>query len=344
MELIDRYVYAVVSRLPEKQRGDIEREIRTLIEDVMAKYSPDEPEQIRIEKAIMEIGDPAILAENYLERKRYLIGPQNFDKYSLVLKVVLGAILIGVSVAAALGGLFSVEQSLINAVAVEESLAKAIIEYLTSLTAALMQGFVWVTLIFAIAESKGVKLGENRDRKKGWDLADLPVIPSEKARISRVETIIGMFFTTLFVLTVCFLPHLIASYIKQPNGQVAVIPVFNLEVVGNYRGLFLTVFILTMTKEVLKLAYGRWSSKLSVGYSILSAASLILLVIIFKNTNLWNCNYGIEVSRYMNAQLNFDLGWKQLANGVLIGLVAVYSLDIGVALYKGFTSKPRLRV
>lgn len=35
MELIDRYIYAVTKKLPQKQREDIEKELRTLIDDML---------------------------------------------------------------------------------------------------------------------------------------------------------------------------------------------------------------------------------------------------------------------------------------------------------------------
>jgi hypothetical protein len=35
MEMIDRYVYAVTKRLPEKQREDVSDELRGLIEDML---------------------------------------------------------------------------------------------------------------------------------------------------------------------------------------------------------------------------------------------------------------------------------------------------------------------
>lgn len=40
MELIDRYVYAVVQKLPEQQRNDIRKELYGLIEDMLEERSP----------------------------------------------------------------------------------------------------------------------------------------------------------------------------------------------------------------------------------------------------------------------------------------------------------------
>lgn len=97
MELIDRYVYAVTRNLPQKQRADVERELRTLIKNKMNEHADTESDEKSAEKVLLELGDPIILAEKYSNNKKFIIGPQNYHNYLLVLKIVLGSLLLAVS-------------------------------------------------------------------------------------------------------------------------------------------------------------------------------------------------------------------------------------------------------
>lgn len=79
MEMVDRYIYAVIQRLPQPQREDIAEELRSLIEDMLEERvhgrgitNKDE------EEVLMELGNPKHLAQKYRGGKRYLISPEYF--------------------------------------------------------------------------------------------------------------------------------------------------------------------------------------------------------------------------------------------------------------------------
>ena len=84
MSLIDRYIAEVGRHLPEKDRSDIEAEIRSTLEDMIdergrlaAKATDD---KIIIE-TLEQLGDPRLLASKYAPPKHYLIGPGWYDMY-----------------------------------------------------------------------------------------------------------------------------------------------------------------------------------------------------------------------------------------------------------------------
>ena len=83
--MIDRYIYDVTRRLPKNQRQDIDAELRGLIEDMVEERSP-QPEKSDLEAVLTELGRPSALAAKYRGSKRFLIGPELFDVYFLVLK------------------------------------------------------------------------------------------------------------------------------------------------------------------------------------------------------------------------------------------------------------------
>jgi hypothetical protein len=89
-DLIERYLYDVVRRLPEKQREDIKQELRTLIEDMlMEKGGVENTTEKDLKLVLEQLGNPADLARSYRGSGKYLIGEKYYDQYILVLKIVL---------------------------------------------------------------------------------------------------------------------------------------------------------------------------------------------------------------------------------------------------------------
>ncbi|MDF2699784.1 MAG: hypothetical protein K0Q49_1340 [Haloplasmataceae bacterium] len=317
MEFKERYVYAVLSKLPEKQREDIAKEIRTLIDDMMDNLE-GENDDAKLEKVLLELGNPNELADKYREQTRYLIGPKYFNLYIYTLKIVVIAIVIGISVSAMVG-LFS------------DNLAKIFINYIPNLISALTQGFIWVTVIFAIFEYTKVDL--NYDKEK-WSPKKLQPIPQKKARISRGETIFGIVISTAFLIL--FYSALFAIILPNPEGGFKFIPIFNYEKVSYFKLVILVIFLLGIAKEVLKLIYGRWNLKLAISYTVLTTISTILFIILFSNHSIWNTNIIIDIANILEIdQSKISINFDQTINIILaIGLFGSM-IDIGVALYKG---------
>jgi HAAS domain-containing protein len=79
MNLIDRYIAEVGRHLPEKDRSDIEAEIRSMVEDMLderseRRHQTGNPVDDKVITKILEqLGDPRLLAARYAPPKRYLI-------------------------------------------------------------------------------------------------------------------------------------------------------------------------------------------------------------------------------------------------------------------------------
>ena len=326
MDLVSRYVYAVTKGLHEKQRGDIEKELRTLIEDMMEQYEGNESYEIKVEKVLQSLGDPAVLADNYRESKRYLIGPENFDNYILLLKIVLGAVSLGISIAIGVSSIFSDQQ---NA-------AHIFTDHLAALFSAVLQGFAWVTIAFAVAERKGVKLALDGETKEAvWSISKLPAIPEKEAVISPAESIFSILITILFITILYFAPQVFAVYIPNNTAGMTVIPIFDVAVLTGYRWLIVGIFIFSIAKEVVKLISGRWILKVSVGYSIFSVASTILTLIMFSDSRIWNPTLSAGLLKYLDFSLDFINRFGQANKGIIVIIIAAGILDIATVLYKG---------
>ena len=100
MNLIDTYIDKIGQRLPRKPRADIEAEIRSTLEDMLADRSQKAgrpADDAMIGDLLKEYGAPDKVAATYLPT-RYLIGPRLYPTFTLVLKVVF-AVLVALALA-----------------------------------------------------------------------------------------------------------------------------------------------------------------------------------------------------------------------------------------------------
>ncbi len=325
MQLINRYIYAVTHRLPEKKRRDIGEELRSIIEDMLEQYQGPEPQAEKVTKVLEELGNPDTLAKNYRGAKQYLIGPGLYNTYLTVLKIMLGGVFIGISIAGLVGSVLNQGQNI----------AEAIGSYIGTLFAALMQSFAWVTIGFAIAEYHGARIPQTDEGTKEWCVADLPDIPDKKAVIPRSESIAGIVFTTLFLILFWSALHLIgAGYFTEETGLV-IVPVFNLNMVGTIRWLVSASFIIGIAKETLKLIFGRWSLKLALLVVGLSLISLILAMVFLSNPDIWNPNFIAEYSSRLDPNIDLARIWEMVTKNIVFVVILGFLVDIVAVLYKG---------
>ncbi len=105
MELINRYVAEVGKRLPlMKGRKDIENELRSTLEDMLedrARKSGKTADDALAAELLKEYGSPQKIAQTYNPRP-YLIGPRLYPMFAAVLKIVLGAVTLAMTVVAAI--------------------------------------------------------------------------------------------------------------------------------------------------------------------------------------------------------------------------------------------------
>jgi hypothetical protein len=234
--LIERYIYDVTRRLPEKERAEVRRELETSIADML----PDNPGERETADVLTRLGAPSKLAEQYRQKPRYLISPALFDLYISVLKTVT-PIVAGVL---ACIGLFTALSSGTVGEVIGNVIGMAI-------EGALYSAF-WVTVGFVIAERTGYK-------EKPWTLDSLPKLPDQKGvKISRSSTITGMAVTVFFTAVVVLL---------ITRGEFVFIAVRGTEIINPfsqqamYRALpfiFLTVGLFLIVGSI-KLYFAKWS-------------------------------------------------------------------------------------
>ncbi|MUG46915.1 hypothetical protein GNP95_18230 [Paenibacillus woosongensis] len=277
MDYVQRYIYAVTQKLPEGQREEIRLELEGLIEDMLDERTQGGPvTDGDIEAVLRELGSPHKLADQYRARPRYLIGPGFFDAYISVLRIVLISIGIGLSASFAVEALITPAETL-----------QHFISYIVSIITIGVQGFAWVTVTFAIIEYAGVKPEDLNKSKREWSLADLPEIPDRRLLIKRGEPIVGIIFSVLFAVLFTFSVELIGVIVFRENFR-EVVPIFNVENFARYLPLIWGLTALSILKESVKIIFGKWTRGVVLSHVALNALTFILLVIMFKDSEVWN--------------------------------------------------------
>ncbi|MEJ7803136.1 MAG: permease prefix domain 1-containing protein [Candidatus Limnocylindria bacterium] len=94
-QLTERYLAASVRGLPEAQRTDVERELRSSIADALEDRVTAGEDRVAAEKAVLEgLGDPVRLAAGIAGRPLHLIGPDLFVEYPVMLALAAGVLLV----------------------------------------------------------------------------------------------------------------------------------------------------------------------------------------------------------------------------------------------------------
>lgn len=160
-DLTDRYLGAAVKHAPERQRADLERELRASIEDALEpRLDAGEPVDTAERAVLGGLGDPEKLVADWLDRPLHLIGPAVFLLWKKLLIWGL-AVLVPITVVAVY-----LIQSL-----VQRDLVAPIGDAIGAGLSVAMHVAFWVTLAFAIVERSTDAL---RSIRRQWTVDDLP--------------------------------------------------------------------------------------------------------------------------------------------------------------------------
>ncbi|GAB4433700.1 MAG: hypothetical protein Kow002_21090 [Anaerolineales bacterium] len=210
MNLIERYVTEVGKHLPRKNRHDIQAELRSTLEDMLEDRSQQAgrpADQAMTEELLQEYGAPKDVAASY-QTHPYLIGPRLFNIYTLVLKIVIFAVTLGLTIATIV--------SLLNSSLTPPELLKTLGSFIAGLISALVAAFGNVTLIFAIIE-RAVPAKEFEEEKEDWTPAELTKEPDPN-RVSMGEMIASIVFTAAALIVLNYYPEIIGIW-NNTNGE-----------------------------------------------------------------------------------------------------------------------------
>lgn len=318
--MINRYIYAVTKELPKKLKNEIASELKTLMVDMMDGMDHALSEEEKNHKVVEELGNPKELANRYRGRERYLIGPNYFDKYFFIMKIVVLSIFIGISVASGLGVVFSIG-----------TITEMMGGYISTLFSATLQGAAWVTGIFVLLEYNEIYI-ETGMEEEVWEPSQLPELPEKKALISRAESVFAIMIATIALTLFSFLPEIIGIYYKVA-GELNFIPLFNIDGLYPFKVIIFMVFTTNILIELIKIIKGRWTMKIAIIITVLNVISAVLFINVIYNMNIWNREIMQKLEQYI--QIPFER-LILLTTAVIIIITALESVS---ALYKGIRYK-----
>ena len=186
MALIDRYVHAIRTRLPRKERDDIAAELRDILESQIEAEEAERDRPLTEEEVaaiLKQYGSPERVAAGYGARE-HLIGPAVFPHYLLTVKVVLW-ILVPPLVLWAVGTALTSDDPVSRTA---RALGISLLVVLGNLAI--------LTLMFARIE----RMKDRVDRGGPWDPHWLPAEPALRPSIPRRETVTSLLMMIFWLL------------------------------------------------------------------------------------------------------------------------------------------------
>jgi hypothetical protein len=326
LELIDRYLYAVASHLPEDIREDVKRELKANIEDML----PDSPEEADIKEVLKKLGNPSKLANEYRPVKRYLIGPGLYDNYLSVLKLV---IIIVASIMAAIAVVEGLVKPTSGSTFIGVSI-KISIDMILAVIEGAMQAALWVTVTFVIIERAGVTEGEMTFGKKEWSPEDLPPLSAlKKENISRGETVFEMICLVFFVSLIAFKPQLIGVYIKEQSGLTLSASFFVTERLRFYLLMIIVLAFAAFCILIYKLIIRRWTLPLAIVNAIHNISASVLVCILIADSSLINPDFMAKLAVLIKSSLEDVNGWVQNSLWVTAAIFVFISIRDSISSF-----------
>lgn len=278
-DLIERYIYAVTKKLSYKTREDVAKELRTLIDDMLKERCGDVlPTEKDVKVVLTELGTPMELYEQYAgDGKKCLIGPNYYHTYLFVLKLVLICEVVGLTIA-------SIVSAVVNGQDVIWYIG--IFEWFGMIISGSISAFGFVTALFAFFEYKEISL----ETVSSFD--DLPPVPKKEEKISKIETIIGIAISVIFLVVFLVCPEVFTCGVI--NGKI--IPIFSTETIRNTWYILFVFSGLGITRDVVKLIDAKYTKRVMLTTVITDALSAVCTVWWLTNRNIMNPEFASAVA------------------------------------------------
>lgn len=336
MNLVERYLNAVAERLPEKTREDVKRELRANIEDML----PESPTEEDIRKVLEKLGDPARLADEYRQTKKYLIGPNLYDRYISILKLVAGIAVIVFS-------FIGVLQQIVNPA---ETITTAPVDFIVSLVTGILgaaidgaiQAIIWVTVVFICLERGGLGEGKLSFGKKDWTVDDLLSADDiSKSKISRGETVVGLVFSIIFAAILIFQPQLFGWYEKGESGMIYVTSLFNIDRLQTYIIAIILLTALQFILSIYKYIVMRWNLPLAIANTLHNIASCILVIFMLRDHSIVNPQI---ISRFADVISRSPAEVTTSLNNFLLAMVILFIIFSAIDSIMGFVKSRSIKL
>jgi hypothetical protein len=297
MDLMDRYLAAIRRNLPRDKASDIAAELadelesrREQREHALGRPLTDE----ETGEMLRAFGHPLSIAARY-RTHQYLIGPQVFPFYRLVLKVVL-----------AIGAILLVATTAVGLVLGDRDLLQTLLHMSGDLWLFFLAAMAVVTIVFAVLERNGFPadhLGRWRPEQLP-DVADKPQSHWESA----LEIGFGIAFLLWWIGLISF------PSFSGDGVRVAAAPVWT-----EYFYPILALMIVQLALNLMKLLRPRWKTARSL-LTMLTSATTLAIVAGVHRAGKWVIVEGRSLDAPPAAELERSVN---LALEIALAVVAV---------------------
>ena len=275
MNLIDKYVAEVGKHLPRNQRADIEKELKSTLEDMLEERNQASPEdEAAVIALLKEYGAPRKVAESYVG-PRYLIGPRIFPTFELILKivlaVVLGAGLLGYGVSAAVTKSFAGTEFF-----------SFLGQFWLGLFGGMLNAFGTIVIVFAILE-RVLPASEFEKEEEEWNPADLAKEPDpDEVKIS--DAIATIIFTVIGLAILNLYPNLVGLFFNT-DGEWTFIPMLS-EAFFTYLPWINLIGVLQIAFNLYQLQQKTWTLFTRLCNIVIEVGSIALAIVMLKGPSL----------------------------------------------------------
>ncbi|HWF76794.1 MAG TPA: hypothetical protein VN694_06415 [Caulobacteraceae bacterium] len=315
MDLIDRYLEGIRWLLPSAERDDILAELRDVLmtrrEEKQAALGRSLT-RAEDEALLLDFGSPLAVASRY-GRQRYMIGPDVYPVYELVLKIVLAVIAVSAAIT-----LLSVTAS------TQGDAGQGIVKGLDVAWNGAFASIGVVTVVFAVLERSGA-FKQMTDR---WGVRDLPRRP-RAPRVHQpnwIDWVSGIVFHLLFILWWLGLIHFWPSDIATEKGarlHFAFAP----ELSVLYWPV-LAVSASVIGVNFMKLA-SRESRPIGAGLDFLVRTAVIVMAAFALHVGHWVAVTGVGIApiELAKTQLGVNIGARVTLIGIIFGMALSMAIE-----------------
>lgn len=235
-ELVERYVHQVGRYLPQKERAEIEAELRSQIQDQLDDRYGASPSAEDVASVLAEFGHPYQMATFYSSDK-YLVGPVLYPYMMMVLRqgwLIVPSIVVFLSI---FGALIAAQQS---------SLFNLLMDtVITALQATLIFSAV-IILFFALIQHSYLKIDADA---VVFNPLTLPEVDDPRT-VDRLESTVGIAIATFVTLVFLYFLRVGGLTLNNPSDVIPV-PI-------SWLILFIITVIGMMILHLLVLRRDRW--------------------------------------------------------------------------------------
>ena len=273
MDLIERYVFEVGRHLPRKNRADIQVELKSTLVDTLEDRVPGEPSQEDEIQLLKEFGPPQKVAASYWPQGQYLIGPNLFPLFRMVVAIVIMVFVIVQIVLLGIAMVFG--QEVLTFLSV--------LDIFSEMFGSAFTAFGIVVIVFAILQRFDVKPDEDDEE---WDPQELPEIEPQD-NINRGGRVAEITFSLVIIAILLFLADKIGVWVS-PGTEILLNPV-----ISNYIPLLILSIMLGIMLDVILLWRGKWETGTRMAKIGTNLFGLYVLYVLIAGHNAWLVEQGV---------------------------------------------------